>query len=276
MGNFLNRPYFFYPSTEFAKYISRYWYCQHIYFMPVLPPGSGCELFMFSKKVMVFDESEPYKAEYVDSVLVRPRHAPIRFVCDEPISFISIRFRLGSINYFTHYLESDYQTLMSPYDLWGQSFYRLRESILNTNIMSEKTRMIEDFLRHAMTSFFTAKVDLAKFFLDEMYYNPNHLSLSDIVHHSGYSDRHLQKTVKLVTGLTLIQAKKLIRFEHAVKKLFFGGMCDTSKTYLDDYYDQSHFIKDFNGFTGMSPKSFLADHQDSAMFYKKMALNHEK
>lgn len=222
---------------------------------------------------MVTDESAPYKTYSVDSVLVRPRQGPVRFFCDEHVSFIAIRFRLGSLNYFTPQLESDYQTLISPYHIWGATFNRLRESILNTDKMSHKINIIEHFLRQVIRPHCPSKIDLAKFFLDEVYYR--HLSLPIIVHNSGYSERHLQKTVKLVTGLTLIQAKKLIRFEQSVKAMFFQGGSAVTKKYLDNYYDQSHFIKDFNCFIGMSPKNFLAGHQDSALFYKKMALDYE-
>ncbi|MBF7695403.1 helix-turn-helix domain-containing protein [Acinetobacter rathckeae] len=271
----MNTPYFFNPSIALSKYISKYWYCKNIQFLPILPPGSGCELFIFNQKIMVVDSEAPHQSHYVDSVLVRPRHAPVHFMCDGPVSFISIRFRLGSINYFTRDLESDYQALMSPYDVWGQNFYSMRENVLNTNKMPEKINLIEHFLQQVIQVQHAPKIDLAKFFLDEMYYNPSQRSLSDIVKNIGYSERHLQKTVKLVTGLTLIQAKKLIRFEHTVKKILFQDSPHLSKRYLDEYYDQSHFIKDFSGFTGMSPTCFVTEHQESAMFYKKMALSHE-
>ena len=41
----------------------------------------------------------------------------------------------------------------------------------------------------------------------------------------------------------------------------------TSVAYETRYYDQAHFIKDFNKFTGISPKSFYADNVKlSALF----------
>ncbi|MBF7681952.1 helix-turn-helix transcriptional regulator [Acinetobacter sp. B5B] len=243
--------------------------------MPILPPGSGCELFIFDKKITVLDTSQSHSIDHVDSILVRPRHGSIQFLSDGPISFIAIRFRLGCINYFTDYLESDCQTLVSPYALWGKYFYKLRENILNNIKISSRVNFIECFLKQNMYLQSVGKIDLANFFLDQLYYNHDRLSLAKLITNTGYSERHLQKTVKLVTGLTLIEVKKLIRFEQTLKAMFSKDVIDVNQAYLYGYYDQSHFIKDFKVFTGMPPMSFLTSHQDSALFYKKMALKHQ-
>ena len=61
----------------------------------------------------------------------------------------------------------------------------------------------------------------------------------------GLSPKQLSKTIRLQTTLkTLLNQKK--------SKL-------TDLAYENEYFDQSHFIKDFKEFTGISPKEFYGD-----------------
>lgn len=265
-------PHFFYPSISLKQYVSKYWYWMNVSSIPILPPGSGCELFIFNKKIGLYDDSKPDEIHYVYSALVRPRYAPIYFLTDESVSFMSIRFRLGSVNYFTKDFESDYETIVNAYDLWGSTLISLRENILNTSHIYSKFEHVEHFLLEILHDVKNTKLDLAKVFLNQIYYETDNMSIAKIVENIGYSQRHLQKTVKLVTGLSLIEAKRLIRFEHAMKQIL-KSHADPIKNehYLSSYYDQAHFIKEFTHFTQMSPKKFLLENKESSHFYNRVA-----
>lgn len=268
-------PHFFYPSIALKQYISKYWYWINIDAMPVLPPGSGSELFIFNKKIAVYDASRPNNVHYVDSVLIRPRYAPIHFCLDEPVSFISIRFRLGSINTFIKDFEADYETIVNPYDLWGDAITQLRENIIQTQHLYNKVMYIEDFLLNRLRYQYrpvTNKLSLTNEFLNRVYYGMESVSLKEIAQDIGYSQRHLQKTVKLVTGLSLVEVKRLIRFEHAMKQvLTHNTISFSNQDHLNHYYDQAHFIKEFSYFTEMSPKKFLLKNKTSSHFYNRIA-----
>lgn len=265
-------PHFFYPSIALKQYVSKYWYWINVSSIPILPPGSGCELFIFNKKISIYDASKPHQINHVDSALIRPRYAPIHFLTDEPVSFMSIRFRLGSINYFTQDFEGDYETVISASDLWGQEMMLLRDSIMNTEKISDKIAYVEKFLLKKRLNSENTKIALTNITLDQMYYKAHHLPLTEVANNIGYSQRHLQKTVKLVTGLSLIEAKRLIRFEHAMKQILNTYQpVKQNQDYLSHYYDQAHFIKEFTHFTQMSPKKFLLENKESSHFYNRIA-----
>ena len=61
----------------------------------------------------------------------------------------------------------------------------------------------------------------------------------------GMGPKQLSKMIRLQATLKTMKQKKF-------KSL-------TSLAYENGYYDQSHFIKDFKVFTGMSPKLFFSD-----------------
>ena len=67
------------------------------------------------------------------------------------------------------------------------------------------------------------------------------------------------------------QLGKVIRLQSALKIMLNEkkeGLTDIA--YNSKYYDQSHFIKDFKEFTGISPKEFLGSKNMalSSLFYK--------
>jgi len=78
----------------------------------------------------------------------------------------------------------------------------------------------------------------------------------------GYSERHLQRIMLLYTGFTTKEFLTLLRFERS--KLMINRLNDemSSIAYDNDYFDQSHFIKDFNKYSGYSPKQYKTTMSD--------------
>lgn len=257
-------PEFFYPSQQLKNHICKYWYLDYIQSMPLLPPGSGCELFIFDQPITVFDRSNNKNQHLTYSVLVRPRISPIQFIINTQVSFIAVRFRLGSVSYFSDYLESDCPTIVDAFDLWGHQFHEIYEKIQTTIGMDHKIKIIETFLFTQLNSHqLMRQLSLTKHFLNEIYYSQDYFSLPKVISQLGYSQRHVQKTIKLITGLSLIETKRLIRFEYCMKFL----LSHHKKDHLALYYDQSHFIKEFAHFTQMSPTKFIGEHQNTSSFY---------
>lgn len=73
--------------------------------------------------------------------------------------------------------------------------------------------------------------------------------------------RQLERKFSSAVGLSPKQLSKIIRLQAALKQLHQNtALSLTELAYQNGYFDQSHFIKDFKNFTGMSPKKFYADH----------------
>jgi len=72
----------------------------------------------------------------------------------------------------------------------------------------------------------------------------------------GVSPKQLGKVIRLQTALTMLLDKEAESL--------------TNIAYESEYYDQSHFIKDFREFTGTNPKEFLGNENMalSTLFYK--------
>lgn len=84
--------------------------------------------------------------------------------------------------------------------------------------------------------------------------------------------RQLERNFIKQIGISPKQLGKVIRMQAALKMLLNREAENlTEIAYESEYYDQSHFIKDFKSFTGINPAEFLGSNQMtlSSLFYKK-------
>jgi AraC-like DNA-binding protein len=72
----------------------------------------------------------------------------------------------------------------------------------------------------------------------------------------GVHPRTLERTIKRYVGLSPKQCQRISRFHTAMKMIASKGKL-THIAYDNNYYDQSHFIKEFKHFSGCTPTEFL-------------------
>lgn len=74
----------------------------------------------------------------------------------------------------------------------------------------------------------------------------------------GISSRYLQKIFLEYTGLTPKLYSKINRFQNSLLLVAEKDQSFTSIAYDCGYFDQSHFIRDFKSFTGLTPSAFTS------------------
>jgi len=73
------------------------------------------------------------------------------------------------------------------------------------------------------------------------------------------SERKFQRTFKEFVGITPIQYSRIIRFQRAVRQLQLGKLENhAALSYELGYADQSHYIREFKEFSGLTPVMFEA------------------
>ena len=94
------------------------------------------------------------------------------------------------------------------------------------------------------------------------------LSVDILAEQLQVNRRQLERNFASAIGLSPKQLSKIIKFQAALKQLSANQFQSlTAVAYEGHYYDQSHFIKDFKEFTGISPKRFYANNLKlSALF----------
>jgi AraC-like DNA-binding protein len=73
----------------------------------------------------------------------------------------------------------------------------------------------------------------------------------------GYSERYIRGKFRDIYGFPPKRYSKVMRFQNILKKLLCGNYCDLSSLAVEaGYFDQSHFIHEFNQFVESPPEKY--------------------
>jgi AraC-like DNA-binding protein len=99
------------------------------------------------------------------------------------------------------------------------------------------------------------------------------LSLDDIAASSGYSPRYIHKVFTTQMGLSPKLFSRIIRFQQLISRLNQKGNVKLTDVAADlGFFDQSHMLKDFKSFTGITPKKYLHSINETAYNQKLIIL----
>ncbi len=128
------------------------------------------------------------------------------------------------------------------------------EQLLNTPSVDEKIVIISQFLLNRIQQIRHAdnRVEFASRLLQ------SGQNLHEIQIATNMSERSLERIVKQYIGLSPKLFSRIVRFQSSLNNLRHTDFKSfTELAYQANYFDQSHFIKDFKAFTGTNPKNFI-------------------
>lgn len=130
----------------------------------------------------------------------------------------------------------------------------IADQLLDTVSVSQKIELLSSFLLHLaeQTKIVNKKVDFATAQLQKG------VSLPDVQRKLNISERSLERYFKQHIGISPNLFARITRFQSAlenIRQMQFDKLTDIA--YQNDYFDQSHFIRDFKEFAGTSPRHFI-------------------
>lgn len=177
------------------------------------------------------------------------------------------RHTMLGIKFFTHsaaYFFNDEIGVFNDHifdlgDIIGSPVKTLHAQLLETKDQLKRIELVELFLLKRLTdnqkrSF---KVDKVAHILTSIKKNPAENNLGNIATKHGITSRYLHKLIYQHTGLSPTSFNKINRFQFSLKLIAKNEMPLTSVAYSSGYFDQSHFIRDFKSFTGVTPSAYL-------------------
>jgi AraC-like DNA-binding protein len=172
---------------------------------------------------------------------------------------LGIRFHTHAPGYFLKEEISEFNNQIADLrDLLGASVKLLHEQLLNIPPLNKKIELIENFLigRMALTEKKSTKIALVSHIMREMKQKSFAEKVETVASRYDISPRYLQNLFLQSSGVTPKLFGKINRFQHSLSLINQKNNSLTNIAYESGYFDQSHFIREFKSFTGVTPSTY--------------------
>ncbi len=192
---------------------------------------------------------------------------PVKLSWPKRSSIISIQFWPGKFFEFfgwPQHLFFDDTVLLHETDL-EKPFNDLFEQLFEKPSMEEKSGLLDTFLlqHYPQKRFFRPVISDT---IEKLLNRHRKISLESLIEDSRYSQRHFRRLFQEAVGMNPNIFMRIIRFYKAfsyMKTDSFDSLTEIS--YKAGYFDQSHFIRDFKDFWGMSPGEVFSVQNNNAL-----------
>ena len=177
-------------------------------------------------------------------------------------TMLGIKFFTHSASYFFNDTIGIFNDQISDLgDIIGSPAKALHTQLLETKDQQRRIDIIESFMLKQLIANEkkSYRIDKVANILSSIRKNPSENNLGYIASRHGITSRYLHKLIYQHTGLSPISFTKINRFQFSLKLIAKNDQPFTSIAYDCGYFDQSHFIKDFKSFTGVTPSAYLAN-----------------
>jgi AraC-like DNA-binding protein len=245
------------PRAPLSMFVDYFWYIEG--YNPAhskelaLPDGSvEVVINLMEDCIRLFNLADK-ELNYGSSVLCGP-HSEY-FVIDTAYEskVLGIHFKPGGIRPFIKEpLDEILNTHVSLDILWGSKAHCLRDELLESRTPETMFQVLERRLL-ALTVHTFEQEPAVLYALNELY----RLQVSEVIEKTGWSHRRFNQLFKENVGMPPKRLSRIYRFQNALHYI------DTQEhiSWVDiaiacNYYDQAHFIKDFQAFSGLNPSLY--------------------
>lgn len=258
------------PDMELLPFIDRFWGWEssshEVVHLPTLLPGTGAELYFHFGEPFRVNTKENDSFALSSGHLFCIRNVPVDLSPNSDIGFIAVRFRAGMLQRFTcipvHELV-DCQ--LSVEDIWGGMGGELLRHLSYALDRQERIALIRSFLVDRLRPSADLLVEHATTML---YRRGSTMSIESLASLLGLGRRQLERRWKKFSGQSPNEIKCLNRFQQTIRGLMLEpAVATTDRALMCGYYDQAHFIQDFQRRVGLAPNGFLRVARAKTHFY---------
>ncbi|GLR19523.1 AraC family transcriptional regulator [Portibacter lacus] len=257
------------PSTALATFVKTYWTLHIPKEAPrekqqILP--DGCIEIIF----ILGDDIKRYTSE--TDYIIQPRSFVLGQLTDpyfvEPLGEVNsfaVSFIPGKFSYFVNtslrVLANKETPLSELFDKDAVSI--LEDAIKNAATSEERVAIVENFLLDLIAQN-TSVDEIINATIESIFQTKGNIGIEKMLKSYDLKRRQLERKFSKKVGISPKQLCRIIRLQASLQSMLNNE--DKSLThvgYENNFFDQSHFIKDFKDFTGISPKEFYKDEKFS-------------
>jgi len=231
------------PTARLRRYVECYWWQSREEPGEYVVLPDGCADILFSQ----------IRGEPSGLTTVGLMTAPLRAQAAPAQSYFGVRFRPGMASAFVPGSELLTDEIRSLDELTGSAARRMFERLAESKSAEEMAGAMDEALRPLNPP------DAGERALWQLASADR--SLDDAISKSGLSVRHFRRLCVARAGVSPKYLSRILRFRKAVKRISaIRGVAQPSWADFAvacGYYDQAHFIHEFQQFAGCTPGRFL-------------------
>jgi AraC-like DNA-binding protein len=185
---------------------------------------------------------------------------PLRIKSTGKHIMLGVKFFTHSAAYFIDYdINRLNDGVFDLSHILGNSIKTLHRQLLETSDIEVRLNLLERYLfrKLANNQRKLYAIDKVGQMLSSIQSHFSENRLRDVASKHNVTPRYLHKLVNQYTGLSPKSFNKISRFKLSLKLMSSNEQALTSVAYSCGYFDQSHFIRDFKSFTGVTPSTYL-------------------
>jgi AraC-like DNA-binding protein len=252
------------PQPPLSDFVDVLWLCEGYeasHEKERLLPDGSVELVvnLQEDRIRVYDSHNPQRFDTIPGCVVSgPRSEFFVIDTEGESSTVGVHFKPGGAFPFLGVSPSELKDQSVALEcLWGAGSARLRERLLAARTRAEKFRVMEYcLLEHLYKPL--ARHAAVSFALQQFFPARRPLPVARVVEQVGFSQRRFIQLFNDEVGLTPKLFCRVSRFQRVIRAAHAHGEIDWAEVALDcGYYDQAHFIHDFQSFAGITPSAYL-------------------
>lgn len=233
----------------------------HVWFYSIFEPrGEEVERVTPGGSISIEIQLDPDKAKK-ENILILSRFTKPRFVRPSDLGkYFVIAFYPWAVRPFLNVPLSKVTDKKVPLeDIFGPEIKLLHEQIMNVGDEKEIIPIVENYL--IKTLYDPAKNDtLVAEAVRHILKSRGLVTVQELARVYNLSVRRLQQRFNETIGVTPKVYSRVTKFQHTLSLMRDGRAKNlTEITYLSGYFDQAHFIHDFQSFSGTSPQKYRSE-----------------
>ncbi|MEV4884656.1 helix-turn-helix transcriptional regulator [Chitinophaga ginsengisegetis] len=183
-----------------------------------------------------------------------------------PVKAVGSYNKMLGVRFYPHtaafFMQEDIMLLNNqvndPADMLGTPIRQLHMKLLEEENLDQQIKLISQFLLNRLQEVNRKPLNIAMVgnIIHQMKQPDADAKIESIARQHLISSRYLHKLFLQYTGVPPKFYAKLHRFQKSLELVQKNKLSLTAIAYECGYFDQSHFIREFKSFTGVSPASY--------------------
>lgn len=266
------------PHPLLKGYIEKMWLFESIGKMPVddlklvVPNGHIKLSVAFRNGIVAKMNGKSFTSKEQNISLTGIVDVPVILDVDEDVATgtIVVEFNpQGAYRFFRFSLNEIKNQIHPLTDVLGTVAKQLEEQISNVESVEGKVTLLQHFLLNQFMQ--QAEDSIFEYCVAKITSSKGKITIKELEKKTGYSSRWLNMKFADKLGISPKNLSTIIRFNQYYNAVANNNEMDfMQNAFYDHYYDQSHFLKEFKRFTGLSHSGFENTTNDfGKLFYKE-------